>query len=608
MGKLFSKLSIIFSAILLFAVLVPFNVLAETHSETGQYFYTETISPLYDDAKTFSEGLAAVGKNGKWGYINEAGETVIDFQYDRAHSFSEGKAIVEKHVGDGDYVQRFYYIITPDNNTTSVKYGESDFYTLNGYFKEYGGPLDEMYDTVFYNGYVMLPADSPTGTFIFDKYGEAYDAASYLPTEGTLAKYDHYSDINSEEYEMLYDEIEFIGAAPFNQGMAPVAFTDPNNKNNHYWTFLTKDRTLWSGPKFYYFFVKDPFGSYQVFNDNSLASIMNAEGKFGAVNMEGKTVIPFQYEQLRVFNEGVAGFLQNNKFGFIDINGNEVIKPQFDDVSLFENGLAVVRQGSMAYVIDKKGNKIKGSENIPPSSYFFESKSDGNNEIGNMTVSPGKYILTTSHEKFGFAKINSGGEVINVTGISLNNPKLEMEIGKTAALAATVSPVDATNKKVIWSSSNEEVATVDASGNVAAKSKGKANITVTTEDGEYTAVSEVTVKESSTVTDPYEGYKVWDTSLKNNSASHSWRIKLNMNVNESTVDSRSVFILDKNYKKINFVNPRVENIGNNGYITLDNNGSFIRGEEYWIIIEDTIQSFSGKKLVKGLKAKFEITK
>jgi hypothetical protein len=38
----------------------------------------------FDDGKDFSEGLAAVCLNGKWGYINEKGEVVIDFQYGEA--------------------------------------------------------------------------------------------------------------------------------------------------------------------------------------------------------------------------------------------------------------------------------------------------------------------------------------------------------------------------------------------------------------------------------------------------------------------------------------------------------------------------------------------
>ena len=51
----------------------------------------------YDDTKGFSQGLAAVEKGGKWGFINKTGEEVISFQYDDATSFFQGLAGVKKN-------------------------------------------------------------------------------------------------------------------------------------------------------------------------------------------------------------------------------------------------------------------------------------------------------------------------------------------------------------------------------------------------------------------------------------------------------------------------------------------------------------------------------
>ena len=58
--------------------------------------FTTLISPKYEDAKIFSDDLAAVKQNGKWGYIDKTGKTVIPFQFDKAYPFSEGLAIVGK--------------------------------------------------------------------------------------------------------------------------------------------------------------------------------------------------------------------------------------------------------------------------------------------------------------------------------------------------------------------------------------------------------------------------------------------------------------------------------------------------------------------------------
>lgn len=50
----------------------------------------------FENARDFSEGLAAVQKNGKWGFIDKQGKLVIPYQFDRAYSFSDGLARVGK--------------------------------------------------------------------------------------------------------------------------------------------------------------------------------------------------------------------------------------------------------------------------------------------------------------------------------------------------------------------------------------------------------------------------------------------------------------------------------------------------------------------------------
>jgi uncharacterized protein YjdB len=63
----------------------------------------------------------------------------------------------------------------------------------------------------------------------------------------------------------------------------------------------------------------------------------------------------------------------------------------------------------------------------------------------------------------------------------------QMKKGESFQLSATVSPDNAIDKNVTWSSSDTGVATVDASGKVTATGGGEATVTVTTVDGEKTA-------------------------------------------------------------------------------------------------------------------------
>ncbi|NLY43513.1 MAG: hypothetical protein GX066_06030 [Clostridiaceae bacterium] len=87
---------------------------------------------------------------------------------------------------------------------------------------------------------------------------------------------------------------------------------------------------------------------------------------------------------------------------------------------------------------------------------------------------------------------------INVTGVKLNTNSLNLIVGETGQLTATVIPDNATNKAVKFSSSNTGIATVDDAGKVTAVAEGTATITVTTVDGSLTASCVVNVtKEAS---------------------------------------------------------------------------------------------------------------
>ena len=86
-------------------------------------------------------------------------------------------------------------------------------------------------------------------------------------------------------------------------------------------------------------------------------------------------------------------------------------------------------------------------------------------------------------------------EEIRVSSISLSKSTLELTVGDQASLDATISPDNATNKKISWNSSKESVATVTPDGIVEAVSAGTAFITARSEDSGVNAKCEITVKE-----------------------------------------------------------------------------------------------------------------
>lgn len=92
---------------------------------------------------------------------------------------------------------------------------------------------------------------------------------------------------------------------------------------------------------------------------------------------------------------------------------------------------------------------------------------------------------------------------VKVTNVSVNRRYLTLEEGENYTLTATVSPADATNKTVNYSSSDSRVATVDANGNITAVKAGSAYIYAKSVDGPY-AYSYVTVKEKAAPQPPAE--------------------------------------------------------------------------------------------------------
>lgn len=119
---------------------------------------------------------------------------------------------------------------------------------------------------------------------------------------------------------------------------------------------------------------------------------------------------------------------------------------------------------------------------------------NGSTYVSNDTTPTG-YATPSSDTINGY---NSGGSTVSVTGVTLDKNSATIAVNGTVELTPTVSPNNATNKAVTWSSSNTSIATV-SNGVVTGKAAGNATITVTTMDGSYTATCTVTVKTLSSI-------------------------------------------------------------------------------------------------------------
>ena len=148
-------------------------------------------------------------------------------------------------------------------------------------------------------------------------------------------------------------------------------------------------------------------------------------------------------------------------------------------------------------------------------------------------------------------------EVINVESVALNSQNEELKIGETTTLVATVMPSNATNKNVVWSSDNTNVATVN-NGVVTAVGEGSTNITVTTVDGNKTAVCKITVVDEQEDVISTISYDITDSTNKNVTAT------ITFNRNDVTItnnDGSNQYVFETNGE---FTFEYVDSEGNTG--------------------------------------------
>ena len=169
--------------------------------------------------------------------------------------------------------------------------------------------------------------------------------------------------------------------------------------------------------------------------------------------------------------------------------------------SIYEKAIEICKKWNMPYLDMRTYSQIAmTSANKEAYTYNPNSKKgDGvhPNETWYRTFYCPVIDQALQYQGIGSIPASEAPEVVAVTGVKLDKTTLTLNTGESAHLTATVSPSNATNKSVTWSSNNSNVSV--SGGKVTAKTAGSAIVTVTTADGGYTAQCNVTVNASTEV-------------------------------------------------------------------------------------------------------------
>lgn len=155
-----------------------------------------------------------------------------------------------------------------------------------------------------------------------------------------------------------------------------------------------------------------------------------------------------------------------------------------------------VKTGMKNVAVTSKYGKVTGGGYYMPNTVATISATPNKNYKVKSIVINGKTYKKT---KVRFTVTKDTKVTVNyiayVTKVKLNRTSLKLNKGKSYQLKATVTPTNATNKKLTWSSNRKSVATVNSKGKVTANKKGSCVIKATAKDGsKKSATCKVTVK------------------------------------------------------------------------------------------------------------------
>lgn len=352
-----------------------------------------TVSAVYDELGSFSEGRLAVQRNGLWGFVDPNGREVIPCRFREVQNFSQGLAAARLGAGWG-FIDKQGHIVV-------------DFqYKRAGCFND-GLAWVHVDNNV---GYI-----NESGEFaIPPHFSKGYDFQWGL---ARVAAHQKYGLINVQGEYVQRPRFTDIGAFDAN-GLAIVQYG--NNSTNY--GLINRNGEM---------VTRHHFREIGPFHEG-LAVVKHRNG-FGFINTAGELVIPDQYSKAGPFSEGLAAVQLNGQCGYINPLGELVIPCEYSRCLEFQGGRAVVYKGlRKAGLVDKDGRLV-----IEPSVDRLLNFQEGRGLVRDEQyrfyyiteqASPYEgYYERATEFKHGVAvvKVNGKWGIINQKGIAIIPPRYD---------------------------------------------------------------------------------------------------------------------------------------------------------------------------------------
>ena len=352
--------------------------------------FNERITPVFDEAGMFHNGIAVVKSKGKYGFIVKDGKTLgqTKLNYDYATPF-DNKGMAKVRQNNVDFFidkngKRLSVVAGGGSSTVPVAVTVSANSSITG-------DVPEMAKSVSINGMVRFQDDKSSLFGFKDDHEKVVVKPSYNDamdfSEGLAAvcrevvtgelKWGFINKVGVEVIPPIYDKV----VQPFNNSVALV-----KTKDGKTFTIDTKGNCIKDCPEIKAtpspqdqyipsqrdqdldiptitkqgdgFVLKDKKGGLvinAIFENrpnffNGVAKV-RIGGKWGFIFRDGQQ-IKATYEDAGDFSEGLAPVKQNGKWGYINLKGDLLIQPQFEEAGTVKNKTATVKIGGKTQTIN----------------------------------------------------------------------------------------------------------------------------------------------------------------------------------------------------------------------------------------------------------------
>jgi hypothetical protein len=271
------------------------------------------IPTIYEDVKLFEEGLAAVKLNDKWGFINSKGNTLISHQYEKVGNFKDGRAAIYKG-GKWGFIDKLGKVVIPCQFESVADFSE-------GLTKV---QLNSMWGFIDTSGNTIIPCRYYKTT----KFKKRL-ATVQLVLHGKWGVIDKDGKI---VVPILFTEVII------EEDVIALLQNEKWGFTNHHGEFIAKCQ----------------FDNRDELEEGYIP--IQIDSLWGCMDIWGKIIFPCVYDYIEI-SSGLVAIRKKEKWGVFDLTGKAIIPCEYNHINIHNSGFIAVNDGRYYWTLaDRSGH------------------------------------------------------------------------------------------------------------------------------------------------------------------------------------------------------------------------------------------------------------